>query len=68
MSFIISILSGTARVNTLFLKLTAIISFIAGAIFFSCGEEIGLIIYKEKNVGYLIKLRGRNEIVQSTYN
>ena len=37
------------------LKLTAIISFITGAIFFSCGEEIGLLIYKEKDVGFLIK-------------
>lgn len=37
------------------LKLTAIVSFIAGAIFFSCGEEIGWLIYKEKDVGFLIK-------------
>jgi len=37
------------------LKLTAIISFIFGGIFFVAGEEIGWLIYKEKDVGYLIK-------------
>lgn len=37
------------------LKLTAVISFIAGAIFFVSGEEIGWLFYKEKDVGFLIK-------------
>ena len=37
------------------LKLTAVISFIAAAIFFVGGEEIGWLFYKEKDVGFLIK-------------
>lgn len=37
------------------LKLTAVISFIFAAIFFVAGEEIGFLIYKEKDVGFLLK-------------
>ncbi len=37
------------------LKLTGIISFIFGAIFFVAGDKIGNLIYKEEQVGFLIK-------------
>ncbi len=37
------------------LRLTAVISFIFGSIFFFSGEEIGMLIYKEREVGHLIK-------------
>lgn len=37
------------------LRLTAIISFIFASIFFFAGEEIGQLIYKEKETGLLIK-------------
>ncbi len=43
--------SATKRI----LKLTAIISFIFSAIFLFAGNEIGLLIYKEKDVGFLLK-------------
>ena len=38
------------------LKLTAIISFIFSAIFFVAGDKIGLLIYKDEAVGYLLKV------------
>lgn len=37
------------------LKLTALVSFIFSAIFFVAGKEIGNIIYKDEQVGFLIK-------------
>ncbi len=37
------------------LKLTGIISFIFGAIFFVAGDRIGNLIYKEEQVGFLLK-------------
>ncbi len=37
------------------LKLTAVISFIFSAIFFIAGEKIGYLIYKEDDVGFLLK-------------
>lgn len=37
------------------LKLTAVISFIFGAIFFVAGDKIGVLIYKDETVGYLLK-------------
>lgn len=37
------------------LKLTALISFIFAAIFLFAGNEIGTLIYKEKDVGFLLK-------------
>lgn len=37
------------------LRLTAVISFIFAAIFFVAGDKIGILIYKEKDVGFLIK-------------
>lgn len=36
-------------------SLTAIVSYIFSAIFFICGKEIGIIIYKNESVGILIK-------------
>lgn len=38
------------------LKLTSLISFIFGAIFYACGEEIGILIYKSEDVGFLLKV------------
>jgi len=43
--------SSTERI----LKLTALISFVFSAIFLSCGEKIGILIYKSPDVGFLIK-------------
>ncbi len=37
------------------LKLTAVMSFIFGAIFFVGGREIGLLIYKSEDVGWLLR-------------
>lgn len=37
------------------LRLTAVISFIFASLFFVAGDEIGVLIYKEKDVGFLIK-------------
>ncbi len=37
------------------IKLTGIISFIFGAIFFVAGDKIGNLIYKEEQVGFLLK-------------
>lgn len=37
------------------LRLTAIVSFVFAAIFFVAGEEIGWLIYKERDVGFLLK-------------
>lgn len=37
------------------LKLTAAVSFIFAAIFFVAGDKIGVLIYKEPDVGFLIK-------------
>lgn len=37
------------------LKLTAIISFIFSAIFLVAGDKIGMLIYKEKDVGFLLQ-------------
>lgn len=37
------------------INLTAIVSYIFSAIFFVCGKEIGLLIYKNQTVGILIK-------------
>ena len=37
------------------LKLTSVISFVFAAIFLVAGDKIGLLIYKEKTVGFLIK-------------
>lgn len=37
------------------LKLTTVISFIFGAIFFVAGKEIGILIYKDSNVGELLQ-------------
>lgn len=38
------------------LKLTSLISFIFGVIFYVCGEEIGILIYKSQDVGFLLKV------------
>ncbi len=38
------------------LKLTAIISFIFGAIFYTAGDKIGVLIYKDPSVGYLLRV------------
>lgn len=37
------------------LKLTAVISFIFAAIFYVAGEQIGMLIYKSEDVGFLLK-------------
>lgn len=37
------------------IKITCLFGFLAGAIFFVSGEEIGLLIYKEPQVGFLLK-------------
>lgn len=37
------------------LRLTALVSFIFAALFFVAGEEIGLLVYKESRVGFLLK-------------
>lgn len=37
------------------LKLTSLIGFIFGAVFFVAGEEIGFLIYKDRSVGFLLK-------------
>ena len=37
------------------LKLTAVISFVFAAIFFTAGKQIGLLIYKSEDVGNLLK-------------
>ncbi len=47
------------------LKLTAVISFVFGAIFFVSGREIGLLIYKSEEVGEL--LRSLSPIVPLMY-
>ena len=47
------------------LKLTAVMSFIFGAIFFAGGKEIGLLIYKSEDVGSL--LRALSPIVPLMY-
>lgn len=47
------------------LKLTSLIGFICGAIFFVAGEEIGVLIYKDINVGLL--LRALSPIVPFMY-
>lgn len=36
-------------------KLTSLVGFICGAIFFVAGQEIGVLIYKDKSVGFLLK-------------
>ncbi len=48
-----NLLVKTATENIL--KLTAVVAFIFSAIFFVAGEEIGWLIYKENDVGYLLK-------------
>lgn len=40
---------------TRILQITALISFIFSALFLVCGEEIGLLIYKSADVGFLLK-------------
>lgn len=47
------------------LRLTAVISYIFGAIFFVAGERIGLLIYREPQVGFL--LRALSPIVPLMY-
>lgn len=47
------------------LKLTAVISFVFGAIFFVAGKEIGILIYKSEDVGNL--LRALSPIVPLMY-
>lgn len=47
------------------LKLTAVISFVFGAIFLVSGREIGLLIYKDESVGFL--LRALSPIVPLMY-
>ena len=47
------------------LKLTAVLSFIFGAVFFAGGKEIGLLIYKSEEVGNL--LRALSPIVPLMY-
>ena len=47
------------------LKLTSLISFIFAAIFFVAGEEIGTLIYNDKDVGFL--LRALSPIVPLMY-
>lgn len=42
--------------TTNIIKITSIISFIFGAIFFVAGQEIGFLIYKSDDVGFLLKL------------
>ncbi len=42
--------SATERI----LKLTGLVSFIFGSIFFFCGENLGVLIYNSKEVGYLL--------------
>lgn len=37
------------------LKLTSLIGFLFGAIFFVCGERIGYLLYSDKSVGFLLK-------------
>ncbi len=37
------------------LKMTSLIGFIFGAIFFVAGEEIGFLLYKDHSVGFLLK-------------
>lgn len=37
------------------IKITSLSGFIAGAIFFVSGEEIGMLIYKEPQIGFLLK-------------
>ena len=37
------------------LKLTSLIGFLFGAVFFFCGERIGVLIYGDKTVGFLLK-------------
>ena len=37
------------------LKLTAVMSFLCGAVFWAAGEEIGLLLYGEKEAGFLLK-------------
>ena len=44
----------TATVSKV-IKITSVLGFIAGAIFLVSGEEIGLLIYNEPQVGYLLK-------------
>ncbi len=58
-SFVIK--SVTERV----LKITALISFIFAALFFTLGNEIGILIYKSSEVGYL--LRSLSPIVPLMY-
>lgn len=38
------------------ISVTALFGFIFGAIFFFCGEELGILIYKDSSVGSLIKV------------
>ena len=38
------------------LKLTAVVAFICSAVFLVIGEEIGLLIYKDTDVGFLLKV------------
>ena len=38
------------------LKLTAVIAFIFAAIFYTAGDKIGILIYKDPSVGYLLKV------------
>lgn len=38
------------------ISLTALFGIIFGAVFFICGEDIGKIIYKDQEVGFLIKI------------
>ena len=38
------------------IKITALISFIFASIFFVAGENLGILIYKSEDVGYLIKV------------
>lgn len=44
----------TATHNTL--KLTSLIGFIFGGIFFAGGDEIGMLIYKSEDVGFLLRM------------
>ena len=37
------------------LKLTSLIGFLFGAIFFVCGERIGYLLYSDQSVGFLLK-------------
>ncbi len=42
--------SATERI----LKLTSLVSFIFGSVFFFCGKNLGLLIYNSREVGYLL--------------